>query len=309
LLAVFIAGVAALLAVPHSVPPVDVPEPMLDPIALDQVARSDAALAAAAERERLDTDVRELGSALRAYNLAERLEDLSALAFERRHVAEAAARAVVQGDGPLARLRAYQLRAFQRELHHWEETGEETEELRELGGSYLDGAYNSGWITGPRRPAPERPGATDRTSGAWVKGQHVLPDATVRAVIFKKRWSELGMVQGRALGITHAETIALYRFLLQHPPLEGKAPENKADELRRDHQAQQYRLKKIEDLRTFDPAYPADLGRGVVFYRLHSYGMAVESFRRHLEAHPEGPYALRAQGYLRAALDAAIEAP
>ncbi len=285
-LAVFVAGMAAALAVPRPVAPVDIPEPFLDPIALERVAREDRALADAAERTPLDTDVRALGSALRAYNLAEVSGDPGALALERRNVAEAAALAVAQGEAAVTRLRAYQLRSFLREVRRWEETGEETDELRELGGTFISGAQKSGWI----------------------EGRHLLPDATVRAVRFKKRWMELGMVHGRALDVTPPESIALYRFLLRSPPLEGDAP-NKAAELRRVYQAEHYRLKKIDELHTLDPAYPVDLGRGVVLYRLHSYPMAVEAFRRHLEAHPDGPYTLRAQNYLRAALGSAMEAP
>jgi hypothetical protein len=195
---------------------------------------------------------------------------------------------VAQGEAALTRLRDYQLRSFLRELSRWEETGEETDELRELGGSFIAGARKSGWI----------------------EGRRLLPDATVRAVLFKKRWMELGMLHGRALDITPPESRALYRFLLLHPPREGAGDtETKAGELRREYQAEHYRLKKIEDLRTLDPAYPVDLGRGVVLYRLHSYPQAVEAFRRHLDAHPDGPYTLRAQNYLRAALGAATDTP
>ena len=85
LLAVYVAGIVALFTVPRPVAPVDIPEPLLEPLALDQVARTDRALAAAAERERLDTDVRELGSALRAYNLAEVSGDDRALGLVATH--------------------------------------------------------------------------------------------------------------------------------------------------------------------------------------------------------------------------------
>jgi len=44
-----------------------------------------------------------------------------------------------------------------------------------------------------------------------------------------------------------------------------------------------------------------------VLYQLQRYPLAVEEFRRHLDASPDGPYTLRAQNYLRAALERARE--
>jgi tetratricopeptide (TPR) repeat protein len=290
LLAVFVAGTSALLAVPRAVPPVDFPEPMIEPRELARAARADQALADAAERERLDADVRRVGSAIRAYGLAE-IADAGPPELERREVAGAAQRALAQGEAALARLRAYQLRSFLRELHRWEQTGEETDELRELGGPFLDSARRSGWVEGGRR---------------------LVLDDTVRAVLFKKRWVDLTLVHGPALDLSSAESRALYRFLILHPP---RDPGRGIDEggpgatMRAAIAAEQYRLRKIEELHTLDPSYPADLGRGVALYRIHRYPQAVEAFRRHLDDHPDGPHTLRAQNYLRAALGAAMEAP
>jgi tetratricopeptide (TPR) repeat protein len=69
----------------------------------------------------------------------------------------------------------------------------------------------------------------------------------------------------------------------------------------------QYRLKKIDEIAALDPAYPSDLARGIVLYRLGRFLPAVQAFRRHLEASPDGPFTLRARGYLRAALGRASE--
>jgi hypothetical protein len=288
-LAILVAGVSALLAVPRSVPPTELPEPMIEPRELDRVAQADAALADAAERERLDTDVRAVGSAIIAYNLAEVAGDAVGVARERRAVAEAARRALPQGEEALARLRAHHLRSFQRELRRWETTGEETDTLRELGGLFLENAR------------------ADR----WIEGRRLLADETVRGALFKKRWSELSLVRG-ALEISIVEQRAVLRFLLLHPHHEGGAlaagaETTRAGEQRAEYLAEHYRLKKIEEIRALDPGYPADFGRGVVLYRLHSYPQSVEAFRLHLEAHPDGPYTLRAQNYLRAALGAAME--
>jgi hypothetical protein len=289
LLAVFVAGISAWLAVPRAVPPVELPEPMIEPRELERAARADRALADAAERERLDADVRRVGSAIRAYGLAEIAGDAASPERERRDVAEAAKRALAQGETALAELRAYQLRSFLRELGRWEQTGEESDELRELGGTFLDRAYKSGWIEGGRR---------------------LILDEPVRAALFKKRWVDLALVHGPALDLAAVESRALYRFLILYPPRDpALEAQDGTDGQRAVYATAQYRLRKIEELRALDPSYPADLGRGVALYRIRRYPQAVEAFRRHLESHPDGPYTLRAQNYLRAALGAAMEAP
>jgi hypothetical protein len=290
LLAIFVAGVPALLAVPRPVPPVDLPEPFLEPRELAAVARQDEALAGAAERERLDTDVRALGSRFRAYGLADMTDDASAVAAERQNVAEAAKLAKTHGDEAIARLRAYELRSFLREIRRWEATGNESKELQELGGPFLARAQKNG----------------------WTQGHRLLPDETVRAALFKKRWMELAMTRGPALELRPIEQRALDRFLLLHPPRDPSVVVGTRDKVaaqRTLQLAEQYRLKKIEELRALDPAYPADLARGIIFYRLHRYPQAVEALRKHLDDHPDGPYAVRAENYLRAALGGAMDAP
>ena len=109
----------------------------------------------------------------------------------------------------------------------------------------------------------------------------------------------------RSAGIdTHLEPAideqrSFYRFLLEHPI--GRPPGGlPAEDSRAFHD--QYRLKKIEELSTIDASYPRDLARGIVLYRLGRYLSAVEALRRHLDASPDGPFTLRAQNYLRAAL-------
>ncbi len=213
LLAIFVAGVSSLLAVPRPVAPAEIPEPMLDPGALDRVARADRALAEAADHEPRDTDVAALGEAIRAYGRAEtenvrpRLPAAGsdagvAIVNARRDVARAATLAAAQGEGALARLRAYQLRSFLRELLRWETTGHETPELIEMGGPFLVDAEGRGW--------------------ADEAGRRLVLDETVRAALFKKRWSELTLTRGPAFDLTTAETRAVYRFLLLHPPREAR---------------------------------------------------------------------------------------
>lgn len=290
-LAVLLAAVSAALAVPRSVPPVELPDLLIAPRALERVAADDRALAAAAEQGRLDTDVRAVGAAIRAFGLVDAGDDDRALATERRNVARAGERAMAFGETALLELRAYQLRSFLRELHRWEATGVESDELRELGGRFVHTAQENGWVVGRR----------------------LMMDDVVRGALFKKRWNDLVLVHGAAFEPTREESLALTRFLLMHPPRDaaraasgmvGRAAEERAQFL-----MEQYRLRKIEELRALDASYPADLARGVIYYRLHRYAMAVEAFRRHLEAHPDGPHTVRAQNYLRAALGRAAEEP
>ncbi len=300
-LTIFVAGVSAWLAVPRPVPPTELPEPMIEPRELDRVARADDALADAAERERLDTDVRAVGSAVIAYNLAEVARDDDRVAVALNDIAEAVRRALPLGEEGLARLRAHHLRSFLLELHRWESTGVESDALHELGGRFVENARHDHWIEGGR----------------------LLADESVRGALFKMRWNKVTLAHG-SFELTPIERRAFLRFLLLHPPREAipvpsrlrpapvprpagssQADILRAGEQRAAFQADEYRLGKIPELGSLDPDYPAALARGVVLYRMRSYHNAVEAFRKHLDEHPDGPYAIRAQNYLQAALEAA----
>jgi hypothetical protein len=301
-LAILLAGSSALVAVPQSVDPVEVPVPMIAPEAIARATRADDALAAQAERESrqgkpLDFDVRTLGSAIRAYGLADadgvdtagdesasRLAD-TRVVVARRDVALAAGKAHAQGDAALAKLRAYQLGAFLRELRRWDAEGVETKELRALGGGFVAMARKNG----------------------WVRHGKLLVDEAARRALFKKRWNELVMTRSDALALTIDEQRALLRLLIRHPPRvdagDGiRAPQRLSDDERAAFVASQYRLRKIEELAKIDPAYPADFARGVVLYQMRRFASATEMFRRHLDAHPDGPLTLRARNHLKASL-------
>ena len=289
-LAVLLAGSSAIVAVPRSVDPVDLPEPMIAATSIAHIVRAEDALAARAERESkegapLDFDVRTLGSAIRAYGIADAEGVDTRVVIARRDVAQAALRARAHGDDALAKLRAYQLRAFLRELKRWEAEGFETKELRELGGGFADMARRNGWVR---------------------HGRLIVDDAARRA-LFKKRWNELVMAHGVRLDPAIDEQRALLRFLIRHPPRgessDGVRPSRRMSEDEREaFAASQYRLRKIEEIAKIDPAYPADFARGVVLYQMRRFASATEMFRRHLDAHPDGPLTLRAQNHLRASL-------
>jgi tetratricopeptide (TPR) repeat protein len=287
LLAVFLAGSTAALAVPRSVAPVDLPPPRLDSRAIERIARHDEELAAGVDRQRLDIDVLQLGTAVFAYGDADASGDDEKLSRARRDLIDASARAMRVGPEPIVALRAHHLRTFLRELRLFERTGDESEELLQTGGGFLRLLRRNAWI--------EEDGRHRRI---------LLQDAALRAA-FKRRWNEVANLRGGAFELELDEARAFYAFLLGHPvlPPEGSTPIWATDA--RATAAGQYRLRKLEELAAIDPDYPADLARGVVLYQLRRYPLSVEAFRRHLEAHPDGPYALRAQNYLRAALERA----
>jgi hypothetical protein len=301
-LAVFLAGSTALLAVPRPVDPIDLPEPRIDRRSLERQAQKDESLAAGADRTRLDVDVLELGSAIFAYGEAEAAGDGVAFGRERRHVLDAVQRAARVGAPALQALRAHHLRSFLHEIHRWEQTGAESEKLRQLAGGFAGMVRRNGWVTG--QEAGERP--------------RLRMDRAVLAAFFKRRWNEVTGLSGELFGLALDESRVLYRFLLQHPlrstegvgsavlgPLGSRAA-TASSELDRALTAQ-YRLKKLDEFAAVDPSFPVHLARGVVLYQLQRYPLAVEAFRRHLEAAPDGPFTLRAQNYLRAALGRARE--
>lgn len=296
-LAVLIAGGAALLAVPRPVEPVDVPLPLADGRALTRVVEADAARAAALEAPRqdqrpareLDVDVRELGSAIRAFGQVDAKPERpeAELAAARRRILAAVPPALTRGVDEVLHLRAFQQRAFIRAARRWEATGEVTEDLLALGGDFPELARRSGWA------APD--------------SRRLAMDDVVLAVLFKKRWNRVANLQSAPFAPTLDEERVFYRFLITHPLPEalpgGLRPA--AARVAIERSADEYRLKKVTELAAIDPDYPRELARGVLLYRLGKTEAAVEAFRRHLDAKPDGAHALRANNYLRAALERA----
>jgi TolA-binding protein len=156
----------------------------------------------------------------------------------------------------------------------------------------------------------------------------------VLRVMFKHMWNTfLGVEGGDAaargaprrglpvdrLGPTLDEERALYAFYLSHPRVSRSSREALAAARRgarddKDCKAivgaeraarESWRLERIGQLAAVDPAYPADYARGIARFRRGEYAASADAFRKWLGDHPEGPFALRARSYLRAAVDAA----
>jgi hypothetical protein len=287
LLAVVIAVIAAILLVPSSVPPRDVPEPRIDHRAVQAVLAEDVRLAREAESQTLHHDVRLLGAAVRQFGAVDGTEDKLALTQARARLARAAPLVAARPDEEVVMLRAYQVHKLVAGLREWERSGESPEMLKELGGTILETLDRYGWVSHERG-----------------RRRIVLSDLEL-SVLLKKRWNDVTNLDRPALAPTKDEELALLRFFLRHPI---SAPEALAqDALGAAQYRQRYVLKKVEEIGKLDADYPTNLAKGILLYRLGKQPEAVQAFRRHLEARPDGPYTLRAQNYLRAALGASSD--
>lgn len=292
LLSVVIAASVAVLVVPRDVEPRDVPPPDVNPKALAELRRLDEALAARAESEVLDADIRALGSAIRAFGRADAAGDEEGIWDGRRKIADALGPAFGVGQEFVLVLRAYQLRRFLMEVRHWEVTGEVSEELLSLGGGFVAMLKRNAWCEGC-------------TEGDVRMRRALLDDASMRA-LYKRRWSEITGIRAPAFELSLEEQRALFRFFFAHPiGLDSEKPAFGAS--RNTPYADAYALKKVEEFFALDPAYPGLYARGVLLYRLGRFHDAVQAFQRHLEASPDGPHTLRAQNYLRASLQRSVE--
>jgi hypothetical protein len=295
IVAVVIALLGTLLAVPLSVTPRDVPVPLADGKALSATLDRETALAAsiahALEQERQRPsgtselyDLRAFGQEFRAYGTAEASGDTYAVVRARQKLLESVSRARGVGDDKLVALRAYQAQLFLAELRNWENGGASSEELTGLGGGFLDLVRQSGWLA----------------------GQAILMDDAVRRIFFKRRWNQVTGISAAAYAISLDEHRVFYAFLLTHPYVEGREGLDAKGACRA---ADQWRLRKIEELARIDASYPYVLGRGVLYNRLGRYPEAAQAFRDYLGAVEDGRYVLRARNYLATAVARAAEEP
>jgi hypothetical protein len=174
----------------------------------------------------------------------------------------------------LLTLRAYQLSIFLHGLSAWEATGREDPDARAVGGDFVGVAKESG----------------------WVEGRTLVMDDVVRSAFFKRRWAEVTAVNDTRFSLSLDEMRSLYAFWLSNPP-RSSTPHPDAIERTRG-----WMLSKVSEIAAVDPTYPGDLAKGVLHYQLGDRRAAVVDFRAHLNAHPDGPWTLRARNYLVAAL-------
>ena len=299
LVPVFVTLLFIGLVFPRAVEPRDVPLPQIDTRALDSTEEADRRLALrAASQDGLSDDTRILGTAFREYLALQSTDATEAEIIKSRgDLNHAVAKVLETRPHELSLLRAAQLGMFQLAVAEYEQTGIEPKELREVGGSFV------------RR----------MTDVGWVSGSKVLPDATVRAVLFKLTWNgTLGIVNDAALEPSLDEMRALYTFYIQHPhvpenrkgTIEGAkaTAKNKlaCDEVARVEASaiEDWRLEKVKRLGAIDPTYPTAFAMGVVHYKQGRYAASAEAFRDWMRLHPDGALAIRAQNHLKAAVAA-----
>jgi TolA-binding protein len=296
-----VALVLGVLLVPRRAEPESVPLPIADAKALGRAVAEDHRLAERARHEALSGPVRALGSAIREFHTREARDasgtDARDLGEARRAVDAALIEALKAGDEGLLELRAVQLEGFLDEVRRFQTTGTQSEELHALAGAFVRSMTNEGWCDG-----------------------HALdPDETALRSMFKQMWSTfLGLEGRREYQLSLDEQRALYAFYLSHAhpnktmrealeaarrgARDGKACDAIAEAERAATEA--WRLDRIARIAAIDPAYPAAYARGVASFRRGDYRASAQAFRAWLQDHPEGPLALRAQNYLRAAADA-----
>jgi len=296
LIPVSVALLLAALMLPHAVPPRDLPLPEVDAEALEAERVRDDARALAAAETPLPPSVRAFGQAIRAFNAAE-ASDLPETPWEvlRSDVDRARREAMTAGVGPLLDLRAAQLKKFLDGLRDWRRTGEVSPEFEAVAGAFLRRMKAAGW-------SHER--------------ELDLEDPELR-VMYKLKWNAVAHFEEMpGFEPSKDELRALYTFYLTHP----HAPEStraSIDAARKNARTQadcdalsageamageSWRLEKIERLGRIDPSYPLDFARGVALYRAGNYEGSARSFDAWLQAHPDGPWTLRARNHLRAAL-------
>jgi hypothetical protein len=295
---VAVALVFGFLLAPRRSQPDAIPLPLANPREMARVEHADHELAERGRREPLAGPVRALGSAIRQFHRLEaRDSDARTLGEARRAVDSALIDAIPGGSEGLLELRAIELEGFLDEVHRFERTGEQSDELYSLAGGFV----------------------RSMTSEGWCDGHSLAPTLPALRVMFKQMWNSfLGLESRRELEPTLDEQRVLYAFYLSRPhPSRGsrdaiaaaRRGARDATACRAAAEAERaalesWRLERITRLAAIDPVYPADYARGVASFRRGDYGAAANAFRSWLSAHADGPLALRAQNYLRAAVDA-----
>jgi hypothetical protein len=291
--------VLGILCLPRSVPPEDVPVPVVNAQALGRIETRDHALGT--EPTPLPDDIRALGSAVRAYYAreAKQLVDpyvTPASMNEARTALDNVAFPLEDGkhDDDVLALRATQLEGFLVQVHAFERTGNESAELEALAGPFVRRMREAGWCS-------------DHAC--------VIDDDALRTM-YKLAWNGLLHLERPPFTLALDEERALYAFYLRHPHA-AEAVRKRIDEARSGARsakacdalseaealgAEQWRIDRVNRLAAIDPSYPKDYALGVLHYRHKDFPAASESFRDWLQAHPDGQWAIRARNYLRASL-------
>jgi hypothetical protein len=282
---------------PRKAVPDTVPLPILDGRVIAREISADEDRVDRVQKNPLSPIVRALGSAVRDFHTAE-ADDARDIVLTDARAAIDGARSELLGKGKdeeIRALRAVQMAGFLREVRRFERTGEESSELRALGGTFL------------RRMRRE----------GWCHGNVVVLNDLERRALFKANWNRLVEIEkNKAFDLSDQETRAMYTLYFTHP--HAPEPQRAALALARARAkdsatcariddgeraaAETWLITKLAEYGAIDPAYPMAIARGVAFYQRHQYAEAARSFAQWLEAHPDGPWTLRTRNYLRASI-------
>jgi hypothetical protein len=309
LFALFIAGAVTWLVVPWAAEPDVIPEPLFDHAAVARAAARDRELAHRAATRKLDTEVRALGDAIRAYGRVDFDSDADRIRDARTEVARATARAMAIDFAGTVELRAFETEAFLASLRRYARSGVVDDDLVELGGGYLRSARHN--LLGVGHDA-ERDDARLRSilRATW-------DDVEIAArVAFKRRWNELtgaGEQPGKPSDLDPGkdELLAVYARELRHPPalgLDVDAKDGVTLAIRARNTAT-FRRKRIAAIAAIDSTYPRELALGIVDYQAGDFRDATREFTEWLAHHPDGPWTLRAQNYALAAAERQLQGP
>jgi hypothetical protein len=275
LLAVVIAVVAALLGIPHAVPPDVLPLPHVDTLECRRAEGADVERARQALAEELPFETRAVGEAFRRFGESNAAQRTGVAADQLAEVRERARIALkVRGVDSLERLLALQSEMFLDLLVRWERGEKVDAQIAELGGNFLAKAKSAGWLS---------------------DGRHLDATRSERRVLFRVRWVDVVALRDQpALAPTANDWRVYYRFLLLHPNHGG------------DQAAAESQLHYVSVVEKVDLEYPGAFARGVLYYRMGLYGKSEAAFRAELER-PDGPWRLRARNHLLAAAERARE--
>jgi hypothetical protein len=288
--------IVAALVWPRPAEPHEVPLPRPDSRALEQVKAEEHARIA-----RLGGSVSSpqlaVGTALRAFLRLEATKSTVSQGDAARRALDFAVSEAYKSEGAqgLLTLRAVQVARFLDAVERFEASGQVNEDLRDLGGNFIDRMRDVGWID----------------------GRQVLLSDDARRAAYKIMWNQtVGVDKLPEFALTLDENRALYAFYISHPVSETRRTDSFAARRKEAKTAKQcadlamaenaareaWRMDKIRKIGAIDPAYPVELALGVSQYRAHKYPASVESFRTFQRSHENGQYAAIAQGYMRAAI-------
>jgi hypothetical protein len=291
--------VLGAVVLPRGVPPDEIPSPTIDARLLAQVEAADDARAARVASTQLSSRLRAIGSEFRAFNEAEATQADEATISRARDALIRSLRELTDAEiDQLLDLRAYELHAFLTEVRRFEQTGTVSEELLQVGGTFLSRMEKVGWCTGHKL---------------------AMSDDARRAA-FKTTWNHtLSVDTSPRFALTLDEHRALYTFYFTHPHISDaergridaaflKSPDTVGRE-RAIEAAEKatggWLLGKIGELAKIDPSYPAPLARAAAFFLRRDYQSAAGLYQSWLDVHPNGLWTLRVQNHLRAAILAA----